>query len=363
MGYHVTLRPSIERESLIRSAIKASSQKREFYDFRGQKTDLPFIRLPENALVYRMENFRTFIDQKEYSIRENKPASFFLIGQENESIQQLQHDILAKLARKGVAESVVPVIDVLKSEKQREPLLITYRGVVVNGNRRLAGMRELLSDSDQVYGVFSHIDCMVLPEDATPDEIVDIEAALQAKPETRLDYDWIGDCQLIARLLENHKNIDAVANRLNRKPAEVKNSLAALTEANLYLRDWANAEGEYSRVVDAVQLFKDLPSGLEGKNQSLMEASRAIAWTLFDKRASLKERVYAFNSAFGKKAADVLDRVATNLSISLTKKEPTQDDGSFAVDLEPPEQEISYEPIIKALKSPKTSFKSSIVMK
>jgi hypothetical protein len=354
MAYQVTLRPSVERESLIRSAINATSQRREFYDFRGQRAELPSVRLPENALVYRMENFRTFIDQKEYSIREGKPANFFLVGQENESIQQLQHDILAKLARKGVAESVVPVIDVLKTEKQREPLLITSRGVVVNGNRRLAGMRELLSESSQTYNVFYHIDCMALPEDATPDEIVDIEAALQAKPETRLDYDWIGDCQLIARLLENHKTIEAVANRLNRKPAEIKNSLAALTEAQLYLRDWAHAEGEYSRVVDAFQLFKDLPAGLEGKNQSLTEASRAIAWTLFDKRAALKERIYAFNSAFGKKAADVLDRVATSLSISLKTGEITQDDGSFSVDLEPPEQELSYEPIIKALKDPKT---------
>ena len=354
MGYQVTLRSSAERESLIRAAIKASAQRREFYDFRGQKTDLPFVRIPENALVYRMENFRTFIDQKEFLLRENKPNSFFLSGQENESVQQLQHDILAKLARKGVADSVVPVIDVLKSEKQREPILVTYRGVVVNGNRRLAGMRELFSESKQVYNAFSHIDCLVLPEDATPDEIVDIEAALQAKPETRLDYDWIGDCQLIARLLEFHKNIDAVANRLNRKPAEIKNSLAALTEANLYLRDWAKADGEYSRVVDAVQLFKDLPSRLEGKSQSLMEASRAIAWTLFDKRASLKERVYAFNSTFGKKAPDVLDRIARNLNIPLAEKKAEIDDGTFEVDMEPPEKEISYEPIIKALRNPKT---------
>jgi hypothetical protein len=354
MSYQITLRSSAERESLIGSAIKASKERREFYDFRSQKTELPFVRVPENTLVYRMENFRTFIDQKEYVRRENKSAGFFLTGQETESVQQLQHDILAKLSRKGVADSVVPVIDVLKSDKQREPLLISFRGVVVNGNRRLAGMRELLFEDPQTFNVFSHVDCLVLPEDATPDEIVDIEAALQAKPETRLDYDWIGECQLIARLLESHKNVDAVAQRLNRKPSEIKNSLAALTEANLYLRDWAKAEGEYNRVVDAVQLFKDLPSSIEGKNQSLAEGSRAIAWSLFDKRAALKERLYAFNVTFGKKAPDVLDRVATNLNIPLQEKTKTADDGSFDVDFESDAKEISYEPIIQALKNPKT---------
>jgi hypothetical protein len=353
--YQVKIRAAAEREALIRGAVRANTQRQDFYDFRSQKTELPVVRIPEDALMYRMENFRTFIEQREYILREKRAGNFFLTGQESETVQQLQHDILAKLAARGVADSVVPVMDVLRADKQREPLLITFRGVVINGNRRLAGMRELYDEDSQSFSSFSHITCLVLPEDATPDEIVDIEAALQAKPETRLDYDWIGDCQLIQRLLETHKNIDLVAARLNRKPTEIKNSLAALNEAGLYLRDWAKKEGEYSRVVDAEQLFKDLPARLEGKSPELLEASRVIAWNLFDRRADLKERLYAFNVAFGKRAADVLDRMATDLNVDLKVMQdngPSADD--FDVDLEAPsEGEISYKPVIDALKDPR----------
>lgn len=131
-----------------------------------------------------MENFRTYIDQQSYIRREGKRSDFFSSGQENESIQQLQHEILAQLARKGKsdAETVVPVIDVLKKERQREPLLITSKGIVVNGNRRLAGIRELLDEDSSAYVEFTHVDCLVLPADITSEEIVDIEALLQGKP-------------------------------------------------------------------------------------------------------------------------------------------------------------------------------------
>src|ERR1700719_252775 len=114
MTYQVKLKSVAEREAKIRASILATKEIRDFYDFRNQKTKLPFIRIPEDILIYRMENFRTYIQQREYVIREKKPLNYFLAGQENESIQQLQHEILAKLARKGVSDSVVPVINVLR---------------------------------------------------------------------------------------------------------------------------------------------------------------------------------------------------------------------------------------------------------
>src|SRR5262245_16052803 len=125
MKYQVKLKSLAEREATIRSQVEGSKEKRDFYDFRSTKLQLPLIRIAENLLIYRMENFRTYIDQHEYAIREKKPLDFFTTGQENEGVQQLQHDILAKLANKGVADSIVPVIEVLRREKQREPLLIT----------------------------------------------------------------------------------------------------------------------------------------------------------------------------------------------------------------------------------------------
>jgi hypothetical protein len=348
VSYQIAIVSRAEREARIKKGLLAPVGELEFHDFRNAPITLPEIKLGIEVPVYRMENYRTFTDQREHILKEGLPPAYFTIGQEVESVQQVQHNLLATLARRGVADSVVPVIDVLEREKQREPILITSSGVVVNGNRRLAAMRELLSKEPS----FSHVRCAVLPEDTTGDDILNIEAALQAKPETKLDYDWIGDAQLVSRLVTLHKGTAEVARRLDRSEKEIKNAMLALAEADLYLKEWVNAEGAYSKVrEDAEQLFKDLPKQLEGKDPALRRASRAIAWTLFDNKDKLPGRVYSFNPAFGKLAAEVLDKVASDLGLPTEIEAPDEEDGGFAVDVGGDDAPISYDAVVDALKA------------
>lgn len=350
MTYQIKLVDRAEREARIKQQVDVSSEYEDFYDFRDQKIQLKAIRIGLDILIYRMENFRTFSEQAEYIARERKSHDFFRSGQENESVQQVQHELLARLAAKGKANSVVPVIDVLQREGQRLRLLITHRGVVVNGNRRLAAMRELYVSDPTAYSQFSHVNCLVLPADTTPNDILEMEGVLQARPETRLDYDWIGDAQLLSALLRMKGTPEAVAKLLGRKASEVKNSLQALAEADLYLKDWAKAEGEYSRVAEAgEQLFKDMPGMLQGKSASLQDASRVIGWTLFENRKKLEGRVYAYNAAIGKRAEDVLDRLSDDLGLSLTTETSTAD-GEFDFDLGEETGQASYQPLIDILK-------------
>ncbi|MCA8021974.1 ParB/RepB/Spo0J family partition protein [Burkholderia metallica] len=350
MSYVTKLTAPAERETLIKKAVDCSDRKEAFYDFRSTKHDLPIIRVGIDLPVYRMENFRTYTDQHEYIAKEKKNANFFATGQEIESVQQIQHELLTKLAKKGVADSVVPVIDVLQKEGQREPILITALGVVVNGNRRLAALRELSK---------THVDAMVLPADASADEIVDIEASLQGRPETKLDYDWIGDGQLIARLIGMSRSPKQVADQLRRSEKDIKNSLQALSEADLYLKEWAHAEGEYRRITDdAEQFFKDLPKRLEGKDAAAAQASRVIAWSLFDNRDKLPGRIYDFNPAFGKLSEDVLDRVASDLGLSESPLKNASDnqqlDDDFSIDFDADDEATLYDSVIDALKDEST---------
>lgn len=358
MTYNIVLASRAEREAQIKKSLLSSIGTEDFYDFRNTKYTLKVIRIGIALPVYRMENFRTFTDQKEFIVSNKKDKDFFVKGQETESVQQQQHELLAKLAKKGVSDSIIPVIDVLRKEKQREPLLISSSGVVVNGNRRLAAMRELYAEDPSAYSEFSHVNCMVLPEDATADEIVDVEASLQAKPETKLDYDWIGDAQLINRLLNMGRTPAQVADKLNRGEREIKNSIQALAEAELYLKDWAHAEGEYNKIKeDAEQLFKDLPKRLEGKDARLQDASRAIAWSLFENRDRLDRRVYDFNAAFGKLAADVLDRVADDLGLCDAGYSSSGgiEDNDFSVDIgAEDDSSSSYDAVIEALRDEAT---------
>lgn len=350
MVYQVTLLDRAQREAQIEQSIAASETSEEFYDFRGSKTNLPIIRIPLDLPVYRMENFRTFSDQAEYLVREHKPADFFKSGQENESTQQVQHEILAKLAAKGRADSVVPVIDVLEREGQRESILITRSGVVVNGNRRLAAMRELYDSDSGAFHHFSHVNCKVLPADTTYNDILEIEGILQGRPETRLDYDWVGDAELLKAMLQIKGRVEDVAKVLNRKVSEVRTTLQALTEAEMYLKDWAKAEGEYNRVLESgEQLFKDLPGHLSGKPQPLQDASRVIAWTLFENGSRLEGRLYNYNVTFGKRAEDVLNQLAEDLGIPLEGSSEAEGD-EFDFDLGEDNQIVDYVPLISALR-------------
>src|ERR1051326_2959535 len=125
MAYQIKLIDRAEREERIKKAVDSSTKAEDFRFFRDQNTALPVVRLPLGLPVYRLENFRTFSDQAEYLSRgEGKQPDYFRTGQEKESVQQVQHEILAKLAAKGKANSVVPILDALEREGQQEKLLI-----------------------------------------------------------------------------------------------------------------------------------------------------------------------------------------------------------------------------------------------
>jgi len=345
---------------LIAKAVAASKEPPyPFHEFRNKRHDLPVIQLPIDLPVYRMQNFRTFSDQAEYIAKEAVASDYFQAGQEVESVQQVQHEMLAKLAERGVADSVAPIVDVLKRDKQREPLLITSNGVVVNGNRRLAAMRELYASPARDFLDFAYIDCAVLPADASMSDVLDIEASLQAKQETKLDYDWVGDAQLMKAMVQSHGGTADVSRRLNRSEREIRNTIQALAEADIYLTEWVNSPGKYSLVrEEGRQLFKDLPKQLEDKEQGLQQASRVIAWTLFENRDRLSERIYNYNNAIGKLASDVMDRVVEKLDIAVGV--PKVDEGDdFDVDFGNDDEATDYSPVIEQLRDPAT--KSDVV--
>ncbi|MGQ3048287.1 MAG: hypothetical protein ACT6Q8_03855 [Niveispirillum sp.] len=355
MSYKIQITAPVNRTATIASKVVASREKRDFYGFRNRKAVLPVIQVPIDLPVYRMENFRTFTDQRDYIANEGKDSHYFSAGQESEEVQQVQHQLLHRLALKGKADSVVPVSDVLETDGQREPLLITSSGVVVNGNRRLAALRELYGQGSK-FSHFSHIDVMVLPPDATVEEIVDIEANLQAAPETKLAYDWIGEAQLINRLINLGRTPKQVAVQLHRKERDIKYAIQTLAEADLYLKEAPGTSGSYSDIrEDAEQLFGDLPKLLEGKSESMKEASRVIAWTLYQNKGRLEGRLYDYNDAIGALADDVLDRVADELGIATEDGGDDADaecSGDFAVDLGSEPQTTNFSGVIEALKAP-----------
>jgi len=353
--YQVRITAPVTREATIAAKVATATKEEPLFAFRNRRSDLPVIQVPIDLLVYRMENFRTFTDQKDFIASESKAADYFASGQESEEVQQAQHTLLYRLAQKGKADSVIPVSDVLADDGQQQPLLITATGVVVNGNRRLAAMRELFADQQNSHSHFSHIDVMVLPADATANEILDIEANLQAMPETRLDYDWIGEAQLIKQLVSLGRTYKQVADQLRRTEKDIKFAIQTIAEADLYLKEAKGTKGSYSEIrEDAEQLFGDLPKLLDGKSESEKSVSRVIAWTLYQNKEKLPGRLYDYNAAIGKFADDVVDRIAAELgefSDTNSEVDEDSDEDVFDVDLDSEQTVPGAESVIEALRS------------
>lgn len=358
MTYEVRVTAMAEREELIKKRLSNATQDGEtIYDFRGGTYTPKVVEIPINIPVYRMENCRTFSAQQSEIASSDLDPTFFETGRELSSAQQAQHQILVRLAKQGTS-SVTPIIDVLREEGQRLPILITPNGIVVNGNRRLSAMRELYrKPNGSVDKRFSHVQCSVLPADINTDEIDDIEADLQARPQTKLDYDWIGDARLIRRQVSKGRTPKEVADRLRRSKADVENVLQALDEADLYLSEWVKKPGQYDLVAgDGQQIFGDIPKNIARKNTDLQDASRAIAWSLFENRDRVSGRVYNLNPAFGKLAPKVLELMQEQLGIEGNETQAEEEPGEegFFFDIDGADDAENYDPIIEALRNEET---------
>ena len=355
MAYKINQKPRAEREAMIAKRLETADEFGEtIYDFRSDKFTPKVISLPIDVPVYRMENCRTFSAQQTEIAREGLLKDFFEKGQELTTAQQSQHEILTRLARQGT-DSVTPIISVLEKDGQRETILITSTGVVVNGNRRLAAMRELRVRKDgSVDERFTNIKCAVLPTDVTRDEIDDIEADLQARPQTKLDYDWIGDARLIRRQVGKNRSTKEVADRLRRNKIEIENVLQSLDEADLYLSEWVKKPGEYDLLQDGQQIFGDLPKAIAKKDANLQNASRAIAWSIYENRDRISGRVYRLNAAFGKLAPQVLEILEDQLELSGNDDDDQVEADDFAIDIDSDGDSKDYTPIIEALRDEDT---------
>lgn len=327
-NYNIIVLAINEREAKIEHEKNSSKRNHRFYEFREESSDLPVIRLSIDTPLYRVANYRTNILQLRWIKSKNLSTNFFLNGEENESVQKVQHEFLWDLAQTE-KESLKSIAETLEEEKQREPILITSKGVVVNGNRRLAAMRELS---------FSHVDCMVLPSSANEDDLKDIEVRLQMTPQTRLPYGWINECIAIKDLNDRGRDIVKIGELMRLDPIKVKDKLLMLTEINLYLKDWKNADTEYDQLNDAEEIISQVTKRINKKDGTSKEISRHIAWVLLDQRGN-DGRIYDLRDTTGNLTQSVVDKLQEVYSSEMVSE---TNEKSIELEFEFDDQNQSY---------------------
>lgn len=350
MVYKSRVIPKHEREAEIARRCSATPDRAAFYEYQNSAQQLPVIRVPIELPIYRMANGRTRTEQLKYIRLHQSAATFFANGQENQDAQQAQHELLDAFSKEGTT-SIMPIAKVLEEGKQTEPILITSSGVVVNGNRRLAAMRELYAAGDSKYAEFTHINCMVLPASASDKEIKEIEVRLQMQPETKLAYTWVNEALTIKDLMQSGFTREEITRDMRKDMREVMAMLQALGHAEVYLKDWKGQPEDYELVERGKQLFGDMARDLKDKVGEHLEVSRRIGFLIQDNSSSLGTRAYAFNFSFGKKAPDVAEALAGRLGIDLNQPPPTpgESDEQLEIDIDDESEDSSYKPLIDVM--------------
>jgi hypothetical protein len=314
VSYEVILENINKRHAQIVTSMKASNETYPFPYFRDSPINLKVIRADVAMPVYRLANFRTTVDQFAVIRQKNLPANFFATGEEVESAQQEQHEILWRLAQKGQGASILPVSRVLKDDGQTQPLLVTTSGVVVNGNRRLAAMREL---------GFKHVVLMVLPGDAGEPDIIDIELSLQMAPETKLPYGWIEDALAIESLLASKKTPAQIMAKMRMDPVQFDERLGSLQQARLFLSDFVGEPEQFELVEDQQQLFYNGYKAVKNKKTAEdKEFVRAVLYNIAERPKDFGSRAYDFITPFERYADKIKALLQDELADGLATYSP-----------------------------------------
>jgi len=216
--------------------------------FRQRQQDLVKIDVPIEFPLYNLRSGRTHRAQAQYIESHGLEADFFA-DPESSDAQAAQHEILLELINEAY------LAQDLDSKGQLNPVVLTYDGFIVDGNRRTAALRN--------EGETENLTAVVLPKDALASEAYETELELQMARQTKAEYNWIDEALHVDwGIRELGEQVHAIAQRMNRQDKEVEELLGRLALVDLYL-EWLGAPGKYHRVsTDATgageQAFKEL---------------------------------------------------------------------------------------------------------
>lgn len=212
--------------------------------FRQKVLDLPRIEVPVDFPLYNLRSGRSHRAQSAY-IEEHGLSQDFFEDPESDAAQAAQEKILIEMVDEENLRAD------LEEREQRRPLVLTYDGFIVDGNRRTAALREI--------GDVEQLDAVVLPEDSLATDIYDTELELQMSKETKAAYNWVDEGLHVRRgLVELGEAKEAIARRMNMETDEVDTMIETMALVDLYL-SWLEMEGRYHKVgINDEQSFEEL---------------------------------------------------------------------------------------------------------
>lgn len=253
-----------DRVAMIRQALQAAGEATHFVPAESGYIEVPVVELDHRALLYRADNGRVLSELADVARARGTSIDDLKASAENPEVQQILHGLLIAKAR----DPRGPIYSELKRHgRQTEPLLIRKDGIVLNGNRRLAAMRELNASDGETYAQFDRVRAAVLPDGLDRHEIEFIEAALQMAPDLKLDYGWINRRLKLRQHAADMGTERVVAAYRFSDTSEIDRELGELALAEAYL-EWVGRPGDFALVAEQEKAFIALHSQLEAMARS-----------------------------------------------------------------------------------------------
>ena len=243
-----------DRAEQLRNRIRASHGQTEHVSaWSRTNKELPAVEVDVNWVRFSTLNHRTRAEQDK-AMKQAGRDDLFTSDPLGPEAQDAQFDILCH--QEGFEDLKAD----LKERDQQDPAIITADGILVNGNRRAAAMRSLYLEQ---YLRAQYIRCLVLPEDASVEETVDLEAELQIARDFKQDYSWVNEALLIEELYDREgKSFDRVARRMHRNVKDVRemydkiqqvHQLVAMSQGSRHLVDFKDRESVFDELAKHIR--------------------------------------------------------------------------------------------------------------
>lgn len=314
----------LKRKEIIKENLTKKLSHKESFKIKNKWVACPIVLMDINVPIYHLNNGRTRDAQRSYVKKNNHKDNYFEKGLENTQQQRIQHKILFELSQ----DSTANIHRELKtSVKFREdaPLLIDSNGMLINGNRRMAAIRELYKSDVKKYDDFKRIPCAVIEQFLDDKTIKEIENFLQVIKENKQDYNWISLCMEIQdekkRLgLENKQ----IAVNMGKTESEIERYFNLISLIDDCLENDHKTPGDYSVIRSQEQLWKNTIERAEKhKNKGEKDLVYKIGRMISVNSGKFGERDYNIASALQKKnnLKQVLDHLTSRYSsIKLDKR-------------------------------------------
>lgn len=304
--------PFPKRKSFLAELLASRASRTHELTFQGRRQILGKYAVPVELPKYRLANGRTLAAQAEHLARHSElPRDLFTRDLENDEAQTAQHALL-KAMLNGAG-----LLKYFRANDQEEPILLSSDGFIVNGNRRICAMRELLAENQKEFARFKTVDIAILPP-ATDQDVFELEARLQIQPDIKDEYTWYTTAMMIRKQREDYdKSWADLADLYELREADVKDRLFLLEDAELYLAD-RGKEGHYHLLEGTEYAFRQLRANRDNAKLFRAEEEKVayekLCYCLIDENED-QGRLYEAIPGVAKYFARIVEDIRADLEL------------------------------------------------